>query len=127
MINKAHSIQLIPTKAQKVLLHKSFGIARHSFNWALDAWQKQYKRGNKPSAMTLIKLQNSIKRKAFPFYTEVSKTAPQYAIWNVEAALKKMWKENAGYPKFKKKGVKDSFVAVEKHQDFKQKNKKTEI
>ena len=24
-----------------MLLHKSFGIARHSFNWALNAWQKQ--------------------------------------------------------------------------------------
>lgn len=50
-MNKAHSIQLIPTKAQKVLLHKSFGIARHSFNWTLNTWQRQYKRGKKPSAM----------------------------------------------------------------------------
>jgi hypothetical protein len=54
-MNKAHSIQLIPTKAQKMLLHKSFGIARHSFNWALDVWQKQYRRGKKPSAEELRK------------------------------------------------------------------------
>jgi putative transposase len=74
--------------------------------------------------MSLIKLQNSIKKKAFPFYTEVSKTAPQYAIWNVEAAFKKMWREKTGYPKFKKKGVKDSFVAVENSVAFKQQNKK---
>jgi putative transposase len=123
-MNKAHSIQLIPTQAQKMLLHKSFGIARHSFNWALDAWKKQYKRGKKPSAMSLIKLQNSIKKKAFSFYSEVSKTAPQYAIWNVEAAYKKMWKEKSGYPKFKKKGVKDSFVAVENSVAFKQQKNK---
>jgi putative transposase len=126
-MNKAHSIQLIPTKAQKMLLHKSFGIARHSFNWALDAWKKQYKRGKKPSATSLIKLQNSIKKKAFPFYKEVSKTAPQYAIWNVEAAYKNMWKEKSGYPKFKKKGVKDSFVAVENKNQFKQQNKKIRL
>lgn len=124
MINKAHSIQITPTKAQKVLLHKSFGCARHSYNWALQVWQKQYKRGKKPSAISLIKLQNSIKRKAIPFYLEVSKTAPQYAIWDLESAFKKFWKEGSGYPKFKKKGIKDSFVAVENKEQFRQKSKK---
>lgn len=53
---------------------------------------------------------------------EISKNCSQYAIHNVESAYKKMWKEKSGYPKFKKKGVKDAFVAVEKNQDFKQKD-----
>lgn len=37
---------------------------------------------------------------------------------------KKMWKEGAGYPKFKKKGVRDSYVAVENCASFKQKEGK---
>lgn len=35
-----------------------------------------------------------------------------------------MWKEKTGYPKFKKKGVKDSYVAIENNVGFKQKDKK---
>ena len=123
-MNKAHEIKLYPTKAQKVLLHKSFGCARHSFNWALAKWQELYKDGEKTSAYYLIKLQNSIKKVEFPFYGEVNKCAVQYAIHNVEAAYKKMWKEKSGYPKFKKKGVKDSYVAIENNLTFKQKEKK---
>lgn len=123
-MNKAHQIQIIPTKAQKKLLHKSFGCRRHSYNWALAKWQELYKLGQKPSAMTLIKLQNSIKKTEMPFYLEVNKCAVQYAIWAVEAAYKKMWKEKTGYPKFNKKGVKDSYVAVENYTRFKQQNNK---
>ena len=123
-MNKAHKIQLNPTKAQKVLMIKSCGCARHSYNWALDVWQKQYMRGKKPCAYSLIKLQNKIKKKAMAFYLEVNKCAVQYAIHNLESAYKKMWREGAGYPKFKKKGVKDSYVAVENKNQFRQKDKK---
>lgn len=124
MLNKAHKIKLSPTKVQKTLLNKSFGCARHSFNWALTKWQELYKLGERPSAYSLIKLQNSIKKEEMPFYLEVNKCAVQYAIHDVEAAYKKMWKEKTGYPKFKKKGIKDSYVAVENGTLFKQKDKK---
>lgn len=123
-MNKAHYIQLNPTKAQKIFLHKSFGCARHSFNWALNTWRELYKSGEKPSAYSLVKLQNSIKKNEMPFYLEVNKCAVQHAIHNLEAAFKKMWKEGAKYPKFKKKGTDDSYVAIENHKSFKQKNKK---
>jgi putative transposase len=124
---KAHKIKLYPTKSQETLLRKSCGVARVSFNWALAKWREMYEAGEKPSAYTLIKLQNSIKKVNYPFFLDVSKTAPQYAIHDVAAAFKKMWKEKAGYPKFKKKGRKDSFVAIEKWQDFNQKNFKIHI
>lgn len=122
---KAHQIKLYPTKSQEILLKKSCGVARYSYNWALNKWNELYKSGEKPSAYSLIKLQNSIKKNEMPFFTEVSKNAPQYAIHNVEKAFKNFFNKNASYPKFKKKGKsKDSFVAVEnglklKQSDFK--------
>jgi len=124
MLNKAHQIKLNPTKAQKVFFAKSFGVARFSYNWALNKWQEDYKNGEKQTAQKLIKHLNSIKKKEFVWMQETGKTCSQYAIWNVETAYKKMWKEKTGYPKFKKKGVKDSFVAVENYQSFKQKDNK---
>lgn len=123
-MHKTHKIQLIPTNSQKNLLHQSFGVKRHSYNWALAKWKELYELGEKPSAYKLIKLQNSIKKNEFPFYKNVNKCAPQYAIHDLESAFKKMWKEKYGHPKFKKKGVKDSYVAVEGEKDFKQKYKK---
>jgi len=124
MLYKAHKIQLIPTKKQKELLHKSFGCRRHSFNWGLAKWKELYEAGEKPSAYSLIKLQNSVKKEQTPFYLEVNKCAVQYALHDLESAFKKMWKEKSGYPKFKKKGVSDSYVAVENNTQFKQKDKK---
>ena len=124
MSNKAHKIKLNPTKLQKIFFEKSFGTARYTYNWALVKWQEMYKDGEKPSAYTLIKHINSIKRDQFPWMLEVGKTCCQYPIHNLEAAYKRMWKKKSGYPKFKKKGVKDSFVAVENKNQFKQKDKK---
>jgi len=124
---KAHKIKLNPTKSQEKLLRQSCGVARFAFNWALNKWKEDYKAGIKQSAYSLIKHLNSIKRIEYPWMQETSKTCSQYAIHNVEAAFKKMWKEKSGYPKFKKKGIKDSFVAVENKEQFKQKDKKIRL
>lgn len=126
-MNKAHQIQLNPTKKQEELLRKSVGVHRHSYNWCLAMWKELYEKGEKPSVYSMVKLQNSIKKEQFPFYLQVSKTACQYACHNVESAYKKMWKEKTGYPKFKKKGVKDSFLAVDNNNTFKQSNYKIHI
>lgn len=124
---KAHQIKLNPTKSQEKFLRQSCGVARFAFNWALNKWQQDYKVGIKQSAYSLIKHLNSIKKTEFPWMQETGKTCGQYAIHNVEAAYKKMWKEKSGYPKFKKKGVKDSFVAVENSLSFKQSDFKIHI
>ena len=85
-MHKAHKIQLSPTKAQEIFFKKSCGVARFSFNWALDKWKTDYANGIKQSAYTLIKHLNSIKKTEFKWMQETGKCAPQYAIHNVEAA-----------------------------------------
>lgn len=122
MMVKAHQIRIYPTKSQEVLFRKSCGVARFSYNWALAKWKEMYESGKRPSAYALIKLQNSIKKQQFPFFSEVSKNAPQYAIHNVEKAFNNFFNKNAKYPRFKKKGIKDSFVAVENKEEFKQRD-----
>jgi len=130
---------------------KASGTARFTYNWGIDTWGKMYKEGDKPSAITLNKHLNSIKRDEFPWMLEVTKTCPQYALWDLEDAFKRYFKglkddsiqkkrdayvskqkskwlpinkdklRDIGKPKFKKKGIKDSFVAVENSLSFKQK------
>lgn len=125
---KAHKIKIYPTKSQEVLLKKSCGVARYSYNWALSKWNEIYKSGGgRTSAYSLIKLQNSIKREETPFFLEVSKNAPQHAIHHLESAFKKFFNKQADYPKFKKKGSIDSFVAVENYNRFGQSDFKIHI
>lgn len=122
----AHEIKLYPTPKQEAFFRKSCGVARFAFNWGLAKWKEMYEAKEKTSAYTLIKNLTSVKRKEFPWMMEVGKSAPQYAIHNVEDAYKHYFKagRKVGRPKFKKKGVHDSFVAVENKQAFGQENHK---
>lgn len=108
----AHKIRLDPTESQVAYFKKASGVARFAYNWALGCRKAAYDSGEKIRGFALIKHLNSIKKTEFPWMLEVGKTAPQYAIHDVEAAFKNFFKnrKHFGYPKFKKKGhCKDSF------------------
>ncbi len=40
--NIAHKIELVPNKKQEEYFVKACGVARFSYNWALEQWNKQY-------------------------------------------------------------------------------------
>ena len=105
----SHKIRIYPNKEQEVFLKKSCGVARFVYNWGLDEWQKQYKNGEKPTRFKLDKLFNTIKKDEFPFVCEVSKCCAQNAIANLGTAYKNFFDRRARYPRFKKKGIHDSF------------------
>ena len=123
-MHKSHQIKLHPTKKQKLFFKKSCGVARFAYNWSLNRWNEKYKNGEKCSAYTLIKELNSIKKQQFLWMQETGKCASQYAIHDLEAAFKSFFKKKSKYPRFKKKGVHDSFVSVENTVSFEIKNNK---
>lgn len=111
-----HKIRLYPNNEQATLFAKSCGVARFAYNWALAEWKRQYEAGEKPNEGKLRKQLNAIKEEKFPWMGEVSKTAPQQAIKNLGTAFKNTFArlkkgEKPGFPKFKRKGVHDSFRA----------------
>ena len=105
----SHKIRIYLNKEQEVFLKKSCGVARFAYNWGLAEWQKQYKNGENPNRFKLNKLFNSVKKQEFPFVREVSKCCTQIAFANLGKAYKNFFDKRAKYPKFKKKGVHDSF------------------
>ena len=105
----SHKIRIYPNKEQEVFLKKSCGVARFAYNWGLAEWQKQYKNGEKPNRFKLNKLFNSVKKQEFPFVCEVSKCCAEIAFINLGRAYKNFFGKRAKYPKFKKKGMHDSF------------------
>lgn len=105
----SHKIRIYPNKEQEVFLKKSCGVARFTYNWALEEWQKEYKAGNKPNYLSLKKKFNTIKKKDFPFVCEVSKCCSETSFFNLNASFRNFFNKNAKYPSFKKKGTHNSF------------------
>ena len=105
----SHKIRIYPNKEQEVFLKKSCGVSRFAYNWGLAEWERQYKNGEKPTRFKLDKSFNSIKKDKFPFVCEVSKCCSQIAFMNLGRAYKNFFDRRAKYPKFKKKGIHDSF------------------
>jgi putative transposase len=105
-------------KDQRVLLAKHAGTARHAWNWGL-ALTFSILDNNKanpndlikfPSAIDLHKWLVALVKPANPWYKEISKCAPQYALRHLREAWERCFKKKAGVPNFKKKGRKDSFT-----------------
>lgn len=115
-MHHVHKIKLDPTQEQAIYFAKACGVARFAFNWALAAWKEEYEAGGKPNRVALNKRLNGIKGAEFPWMSEVTKCAPQAAIKNVGAAFDNFFRRvkrgvKPGYPRFKRKGVHDSFRA----------------
>jgi putative transposase len=107
----SHRIALDPNNRQATYFARATGVARFAYNWALAEWKREYEAGGKPSEASLRRKLNSMKGSEFPWMLEVTKNAPQQAVKNLGAAFQRFFKGQGQYPKFKKKGVHDSFRA----------------
>ena len=115
-MHRVHKIKLDPTAVQEEYFRRACGVARFAFNWALAEWKAEYEAGGKPNEAALRKRLNAIKAEHFPWMSEVTKVAPQNAIKNVGVAFQNFFRRvkqggKPGYPRFKKKGLHDSFRA----------------
>ena len=114
----AHRIALDPTNAQATYFARAAGTARFAWNWALGEWQRQHqaRRGDPslpaPSEARLRRQLNSIKRARFPWMYDVTKCAAQEAIIDLGAAFDSFFEKRGHYPRFKKKGARESFCAA---------------
>ncbi|NET46777.1 RNA-guided endonuclease TnpB family protein [Okeania sp. SIO2B3] len=108
---KSFKTKLKVNNQQKTILAKHAGVARHAYNWGLATSIAEYKTTKKrPSAITLHKRLVAEVKSINPWYYEVSKCAPQQALRDLERAFKNFLTiRGRGFPKFKKKGRKDSF------------------
>lgn len=100
----SHKIRLYPNNKQGTYFRKACGIKRFVYNWALTESRRLYESGTKTSGYDLCKRFNSIKRQEFPWTSDVTKWAPQKAIYDARDALVRWWKKLSQAPRFKKKG-----------------------
>ena len=104
IIHKAYKFRLYPTKEQETLIHKTFGCTRFVYNYCLDL-----KRKNKH--LTKFDLMKELPRlkEEYPFLREVDSCSLQNAITDLMAGFGLFEKGIGGYPRFKKRGEKESF------------------
>ena len=103
-IHKAYKFRLYPTNNQVELIHKTFGCTRFVYNYCLDL-----KRNNK--YLTKFDLMKELPKlkKEYQFLKEVDSCSLRNAITDLMVGFSKQENNQGGYPKFKKKGVKESF------------------
>ena len=107
---RAIKYELNPTNTQKVLIKQTCGCCRKVYNTMLDRKISAYKDGKKKvSAYDLMKELVPLKEE-LPYLKEVPSYALQQSVMNMGNSFEQFFKRgNKGYPKFKKKGYKDSF------------------
>ena len=108
----------ITNNTTKESLVKHCGVARHAWNWGLNLTKlildnNQNNPEDKikfPTAIDLHKWLVAMVKADNPWYYEVSKCAPQYALRHLRDAWQRCFNKQAGVPKFKKKYKHDSFT-----------------
>ena len=115
VIQQAFRFELDPNRAQRVLLAKSVGASRYVYNWGLAESQRQYKlTGKRPRLGDLKKQLVELKNADAPWLYEVSAHIGQSALKDLNVAFERFFKSvkgdrpKAGFPRFKKKGERDS-------------------
>ena len=101
---KAYKFRIYPNNEQKVQIAKTFGCCRFVYNKTLAYRKEIYEKEKKSVSKTdCNNYRNRELKKDHEWLKEVDKFALTNAIYNMDAAYQKFFKEHAGYPKFKSK------------------------
>lgn len=108
---KAYKYRIYPNKSQEELIQKTFGCCRFVYNQTLAYRKEVYEKEKKSiSKIDGNNYCNRVLKKEYEWLREVDKFALTNAIYNMDSAYQKFFKEGAGYPKFKsKKNSKKSY------------------
>jgi putative transposase len=118
LVNKAYRYELDPNNQQRSGLLQHAGVARFAYNWGLEKRIHLFKtkqgKDRFTDAIRQHKLLNSLMSTQFPWMYEVSKCAPQEALRDLHRAFQNFYRgrkkgQRIGFPRFKRKGVRDSF------------------
>jgi len=105
---KAFKYRIYLTDEQKVLLAKTFGCCRWFYNFALNLTNETYKATGKGLSRNEIINKLPELKKELEWLTEVPSQALQQVALDLSSAFLNFFEKRAKFPKFKKKGNKQS-------------------
>ena len=107
-ILKGYVFKLYPNKDQEEIINKTIGSSRFIYNYFLEDKIKEYKEtGKSKSAYDQIKLIPSLSKENL-WLKKVDSCALRTTIFHLEDAFQRFY-HGSGYPKFKAKGIHESY------------------
>ena len=104
-ILKAYKVRLYPNDEQQIFFAKSFGCTRFIWNKMLADKINYYQ-----ATKTTLNNTPAQYKKEFEWLKEVDSLALANVQQNLRVAYNQFFKQGTGFPKFKKKGIKDSYT-----------------
>lgn len=101
---KAYKYRIYPNKVQEDLIAKTFGCCRFVYNQTLSYRKNRYE--NEKKTVSRTDCNNYCNRELkvqYEWLKEVDKFALTNAVYNMDSAYQKFFKEHTGYPKYKSK------------------------
>lgn len=101
---KTYKYRLYPNKKQAEQIQKTFGCCRFVYNQVLNYRINLYENEKKSiNKFDCNNYKNKVLKEKYPWLKEVDKFALENAIFNMDSAFQKFFKEHSGFPKFKSK------------------------
>ena len=105
---KAYKLRIYPTDSQRELIEKTFGCTRYIYNNFLAERKNKYE-----ESKIIVRVYEQLKeltdlKREKEWLREIDSCALQACVYNLDDAFQKFFRGN-GYPKFRAKGVHDSF------------------
>ena len=107
---KSFKYRLYPTTKQQILLDKHLGTTRFVYNLALETKINAY--NTHKISLSIYDLQKQLVelKQELPWMKEINSQSIQSTLLNLDNAYKKFFREKSGFPKFKKKTMRNSFA-----------------
>src|ERR1035437_3497055 len=110
MTNLAHTIRMYPDAPQAAAMLQACSCARYVWNLIVAQARLEYElTGKTPNINAMKRDFNSIKEKYWPWLYESPKDSNQQPFANFKKAMQNKFKRHAGLPRFKKRGLHESF------------------
>ena len=119
---RSFKIELKLNRTQAVLCAKGAGTARYAYNWKLRMLNDSYEQAKLEAESQGLKKPNCkfgtsidwhkewvLHKAEKPWIREVSKCCGQESLRNLEQSFKRFFAKKSKYPRFKKRGQRDSF------------------
>lgn len=101
---KSFKYRLYPNKTQEIQIQKTFGCCRFVYNQTLAYRKNLYETEKKSmSKFDCNTYCTQVLKKEYVWLKEIDKFALNNAVFNMDSAYQKFFKEHSGYPKFKSK------------------------
>jgi putative transposase len=111
----SHKIELRPTPSQVQSLARAVGCARFAWNWGLAEWNRRYEAHRtdptlpKPNLVEIKREWSRVKHVQFPWLADSPANANLQPFDHLGIAFNRFFQKKARHPRFKQKGLRDSF------------------